>query len=144
MLAPGPPSLVRESFERRTGTTLHALRFKQAHSSTVGADADGVAALVVDPAHDDGAPSRRAYVVVYNDPFTTQEFVLHAFLKHARLTPADARSLMLAVHRFGVAVIAEGLHEDMAELKRALVDDARSQGAPLRVRLEPVQDGLDP
>jgi len=127
-LRPGVPSFVRESFERRTGLSLRDLRWRQAHGEVTDTD----------------ATTRRAYVVVYNDPFTTQEFVEHAFRTHAHLTPADAHALMLAVHRFGVAIIAEGLTVEMAKIKKAIVDDARATvGAPLRVRVEPIVDHVD-
>lgn len=127
-LRPGPPSFVRESFEKRTQKTLADLFWKRAWGDLIDVDTQ----------------TRRAYVVVYNDSFSTQDLVVRLLREHAHLTPADAETLMLSIHDHGVAVVAEGLTDDMRVIKEALIKDARKHGSPLRVRLEPVDDGLDP
>jgi ATP-dependent Clp protease adapter protein ClpS len=135
-LRPGPPAFVRDAFEARTKTTLRRVRFKAAHGVDVDVDDSG--------AGDAAAATRRAYVVLYNDPYSTQEFVVGALERHAHLTPHDALTLMNTVHHVGVAVVAEGLTDDMRAIKRAIDAAAARTGHPLRVRLEPVVDGLDP
>jgi ATP-dependent Clp protease adaptor protein ClpS len=127
-LRPGAPCFARDAFEKRTGTTLVDLLWQRAHGGVVDVD----------------AVSRRSCGVLYNDNYSTQELVVRVLRQHARLTPADAESLMLSVHRHGVAVVAEGLTAEMQGIKEAMLDDARRHGYPLRVRLEPVSDGLDP
>lgn len=127
-LRPGPPCFARESFEKRTGKSLADLLWKRAWGDLVDVD----------------TKTRRAYVVVYNDAFTTQDLVVRLLREHPRLTPHDAEELMLSIHDHGMAIVAEGLTDDMRVIKDALVKDARKHGSPLRVRLEPVDDGLDP
>ncbi len=127
-LRPGPPSFVRESFEKRTGKTLADLFWKRAWGDLVDVD----------------TKTRRAYVVVYNDSFSTQDLVVRLLRDQARLTPSDAEALMLSINDHGTAIVAEGLTEDMRAIKESMIADARKHGSPLRVRLEPVDDGLDP
>lgn len=135
-LRPGPPAFVRDAFEARTKTSLRRVRFKTAHGVDVDADGSGVG--------DAAVATRRAYVVLYNDPFSTQEFVVGVLERQAHLTPSDALKLMNTVHHVGVAIVAEGLADEMRAIKRAIDAAAARTGHPLRVRLEPVVDGLDP
>ena len=76
-------------------------------------------------------------VVMHNDDYTTQEFVVHVLIEFFRKDPTEAHHLMLRVHTAGKAIV--GLYtRDVAETKVAQVEDyAREMGHPLMLTLEP-------
>lgn len=79
---------------------------------------------------------RRFKVLLFNDDYTTMEFVIDVLCSVFRRTPAEATSLMLKVHREGRAVAGVYPH-DVAETKVLLTHElARSAGYPLRAGLE--------
>jgi ATP-dependent Clp protease adaptor protein ClpS len=76
-------------------------------------------------------------VVMHNDDFTTQEFVVHVLGTFFRKDPTEATALMLKIHMTGKAIVAV-YTRDIAETKVEQVTDyARSQGHPLLLTLEP-------
>lgn len=79
----------------------------------------------------------RYKVLLHNDEYTTMEFVVHVLVKHFKKSPAEATHIMLHVHHRGVGVA--GIYpKDAAETKVAeATDEARSEGMPLLVTLEP-------
>lgn len=76
-------------------------------------------------------------VVMHNDDYTTQEFVVHVLIHYFRKDPTEATALMLAVHTKGKAVV--GIYtKDIAETKcQQVIDEAREQGHPLMLTVEP-------
>jgi ATP-dependent Clp protease adaptor protein ClpS len=77
-------------------------------------------------------------VVLHNDDYTPQEFVVIVLKTFFRKTDTDARQIMLTVHHKGSG-IAGTYTRDIAESKVAQVSDfARDQGAPLRLTVESI------
>ena len=76
-------------------------------------------------------------VLMHNDDYTTQEFVVHVLTEFFRKDPTEAMHLMLKVHTTGKA-IAGVYTRDEAETKVALVTDyAQESGHPLMLTSEP-------
>ena len=82
------------------------------------------------------ARSRRFHVILFNDDYTTFEFVAQLLESVFRKSPAEALQVTLAVHRQGRGVAGTYTHE-VAETKvHAVHEQARSAGYPLRAGLE--------
>jgi ATP-dependent Clp protease adaptor protein ClpS len=76
-------------------------------------------------------------VVVHNDDYTTQEFVVEVMMRYFLKGPEEARQLMLFVHTKGRAVVGAYSH-DVAESKVEKVTRvARESGHPLLLTMEP-------
>jgi ATP-dependent Clp protease adaptor protein ClpS len=84
---------------------------------------------------------RRFKVLIYNDDFTTMEFVVYVLVKHFRKAPAEATHIMLQVHHKGVGVA--GIYtKDVAETKVAeATAEAREHEMPLKLEALPAEDG---
>ena len=76
-------------------------------------------------------------VILYNDDFTTQEFVIHILVSFFQKNQEDAFRLMLKVHLEGKAKV--GLFtKDIAESKVAVITSySRQNGMPLLLTAEP-------
>ena len=76
-------------------------------------------------------------VLLHNDDFTTQQFVVHILMKFFRKTETEATQVMLMVHHSGMGVA--GIYPaEVAEAKVAQVTDyARANDYPLKVTSEP-------
>lgn len=82
-------------------------------------------------------PPRRFRVLLHNDDFTTMEFVVDVLVRHFRRTATEATHIMLEVHLRGVG-LAGVYPRDVAETKvSAVMDEAREQGFPLLLTMEP-------
>ncbi|MEW5848155.1 MAG: ATP-dependent Clp protease adapter ClpS [Myxococcota bacterium] len=80
---------------------------------------------------------RNYKVLLHNDDFTTQEFVVLVLMRFFRKTQTEATQIMLQVHHEGVGVCGVFTHE-VAELKVAQVSEfARDNGYPLKCTMEP-------
>jgi ATP-dependent Clp protease adaptor protein ClpS len=87
---------------------------------------------------------RRYQVVVHNDDYTTMEFVVAMLMKHFHKPPAEAVHIMLLVHHKGAGV-AGVYSRDVAETKVAeVIDEARQEGMPLLLTVEPHGSSDDP
>jgi ATP-dependent Clp protease adaptor protein ClpS len=76
-------------------------------------------------------------VLLHNDDFTTQEFVVWVLETVFHLSPADAFAVMMHVHQSGVGV-AGLFTRDVAETKvKATQKLAEQNEFPLLVTLEP-------
>jgi ATP-dependent Clp protease adaptor protein ClpS len=80
-------------------------------------------------------------VLLHNDDFTTQEFVVWVLETVFQKDPAEARAIMLHVHLSGVGVA--GLYtRDVAETKQKVTQRlAEQQEFPLLVTVEPEPEG---
>ena len=75
-------------------------------------------------------------VVLYNDDFTTKEFVVSLLIGIFNKSETEAVSLMETVHRRGSAVIGVYSYDIAQTLAAATIQNARSNGFPLRCELE--------
>jgi ATP-dependent Clp protease adaptor protein ClpS len=85
--------------------------------------------------------ARRYRVIFYNDDYTTKWFVVDVLERFFHMTEANATAFMLVVHQTGRGV-AGVYTRDIAETK---VDEvhryAKEWGMPLRLDIEPEDDG---
>lgn len=78
----------------------------------------------------------RYTVILHNDDFTTQEFVVHVLVNFFHKSAEDAHRLMLKVHLEGKARVGSYI-KDIAETKVALITSySRQNGMPLLVTAE--------
>lgn len=77
-------------------------------------------------------------VILHNDDFTTQEFVVFVLMNFFYKNQVDAHRLMLKVHQEGKA--RAGIYtKDIAQTKAAIITSfSRQNGMPLLVTAEPV------
>jgi ATP-dependent Clp protease adaptor protein ClpS len=76
-------------------------------------------------------------VLLHNDDYTTQEFVVYVLERFFHKTETEARHIMLTVHHKGAAV-AGVYTKDIAETKaQQVMDAARENGMPLLLTTEP-------
>ncbi len=80
---------------------------------------------------------RRYKVTIYNDDFTTMDFVVKVLTEVFFKSRAEALALMLKVHHSGQSVV--GIYSlDIAKSKvKKATDMARAAGYPLRLTYEP-------
>jgi ATP-dependent Clp protease adaptor protein ClpS len=80
---------------------------------------------------------RKFQVLMHNDDYTTQEFVVHILQVYFRKDPTEASHIMIKVHTTGQAIV--GCYtRDVAETKVELVTGyARDNGMPLMITSEP-------
>lgn len=82
-------------------------------------------------------PPRMHHVLLHNDDFTTQEFVVDVLVRYFHRTPTDAVRIMLEVHHVGRGV-AGTYPLDVAEtLAEQVTAAARAEGFPLLLTVEP-------
>lgn len=76
-------------------------------------------------------------VIYVNDNQTSVEFVINSLVEYFQYTPATAEKITIDIHESGSAVVAV-LPFEIAEQKGVEVTvDARSNGYPLQIKLEP-------
>ena len=79
---------------------------------------------------------KRFKVLLFNDDYTTMEFVVAVLQSIFRLSPSEATQVMLRVHSQGHGVAGVYPH-DVAESKVLAVHErAQSAGYPLRAGME--------
>jgi ATP-dependent Clp protease adaptor protein ClpS len=79
---------------------------------------------------------RLYHVLLYNDDYTTMEFVVHVLESVFQKAPAEAYRIMMDVHRSGKGVCGAYPYE-VAETKVATVHEmARAEDFPLRAGVE--------
>jgi len=83
---------------------------------------------------------RRWKVLIWNDDFTTMDFVVYILIQYFRKSPAEATHVMLQVHHKGVG-IAGIYSKDVAETKVAeATAEARAHEMPLKLEAHPAED----
>lgn len=80
---------------------------------------------------------KKYVVIIFNDDFTTMDFVVMILMKIFHKTKEDAEQLMLKVHNEGQAAV--GVYSyDMARTKVNLsMSMAQEKGFPLRLVFQP-------
>ena len=80
---------------------------------------------------------RRYKVTIYNDDFTTMEFVVKILMEVFLKSEADAEALMLRVHRSTKAVVGVYTYDIAVSKVTKATQLAREAGFPLRLTCEP-------
>jgi len=76
-------------------------------------------------------------VLLHNDDYTTQEFVVWVLEHIFHKPPAEAFAVMLSVHQSGLGVAGVYTHDMAATKVQATTDAAEQQDFPLLVTMEP-------
>ena len=80
---------------------------------------------------------RRYKVTIYNDDFTTMEFVVKILTLVFYKSEAEAEALMLQVHHSDKAVVGIYSYDVATSKVRKATNMAREAGFPLRLTVEP-------
>ena len=80
---------------------------------------------------------RRFKVIMYNDDFTTMDFVVEVLVKVFMKSQEEAFSLMLTVHQSDKAVVGIYSYDIAASKVKKATCMAREAGFPLRLTYEP-------
>lgn len=83
---------------------------------------------------------RRYEVTIYNDDFTTMEFVVMILIQVFFKSQAEAETLMLQVHHSDKAVVGIYSYDVAVSKVRKATNMAREAGFPLRLTIEPEKD----
>ncbi len=106
---------------------------------------DSDSSVEVDVEHE-RVPKRpvRYNVVLYNDDYTTMEFVVESLIQFFAKTEVEATRIMLEVHHKGRGVAGTYIR-DVAESKADQVEaHARAHGHPLKCTAEPSETTTEP
>jgi ATP-dependent Clp protease adaptor protein ClpS len=86
----------------------------------------------------------RYSVILYNDDYTTMEFVVETLIHFFAKSEVDATRIMLEVHHKGRGMAGTYIR-DVAESKADQVEaHARASGHPLKCTAEPAETTSDP
>lgn len=96
--------------------------------STVGSTKEQTRAKVKEP--------KRYNVIMFNDDFTTMEFVVEILIDIFHLDAVTAESVMLSVHKSGKAVIGTYTYDIAVTKVRLAMGRAKSKGYPFRMTVE--------
>ena len=80
---------------------------------------------------------QRYKVTIYNDDFTSMEFVVKILTQVFFKSPADAERLMLQVHHSDKAVVGIYTYDVAVSKVKKATRMARDEGFPLRLTYEP-------
>ena len=83
---------------------------------------------------------RRYKVIIYNDDFTTMEFVVMILKQVFLQSDEEAEALMLQVHHSDKAVVGIYSYDIAVSKTRKSINMAREQGYPLRLTVEPEEE----
>ena len=83
---------------------------------------------------------RRYKVIIYNDDFTTMEFVVLILVQVFLKSEEEAQALMLQVHHSDKAVVGIYSYDIAVSKVRKASTMAREQNFPLRLTVEPEKD----
>ena len=82
---------------------------------------------------------RRYMVIIYNDDFTTMEFVVMILRQVFLKSEEEANALMLQVHHSDKAMVGLYSYDIAVSKARKATNMAREQGFPLRLTVEPYE-----
>ena len=80
---------------------------------------------------------RRYKVIIFNDDFTTMEFVVKILIEVFFKTETEAKALMLQVHRSVKAVVGVYTYDIAMSKVNKATRMASEEGFPLRLTCEP-------
>ena len=80
---------------------------------------------------------RRYKVTIYNDDFTTMEFVVKVLMQVFFKSQTEAEQLMLQVHHSDKAVVGIYTYDMAVSKVQKATSMAREEGFPLRLTYEP-------
>jgi len=80
---------------------------------------------------------RRYKVIIFNDDFTTMEFVVMILVQVFLKSQAEAEALMLQIHHSDKAVVGIYSYDIAVTKTRKATTMAREQDFPLRITVEP-------
>lgn len=83
---------------------------------------------------------KRYKVTIYNDDFTTMEFVVKILVEVFYKSEAEAEVLMLKVHHSDKAVVGIYSYDVATSKVRKATNMAREAGFPLRLTVEPEEN----
>lgn len=83
---------------------------------------------------------RRYKVIIFNDDFTTMDFVVKVLVEVFFKKKAEALMLMLKVHRVGQAVVGVYSYDVAVSKVRKATQMARDAGYPLRLTCQPEEE----
>lgn len=83
---------------------------------------------------------RRYKVIIYNDDFTTMEFVVMILKQIFFKSEEEAQTLMLQVHHSDKAVVGIYSYDIAVSKAKKATSMAREQGFPLRLTVEPEEE----
>lgn len=76
-------------------------------------------------------------VIYINDNQTAMEFVIESLINHFEYTPDTAEKITIDIHEAGSAVVAVLPYEIAEQKGIEITVEARSNGFPLQIKLEP-------
>lgn len=76
-------------------------------------------------------------VILHNDDYTTQEWVVHVLRDFFNKTHPEAVHIMLTVHHSGVAVVGVYSRDIAESMVENVTKASRAAGFPLRITCEP-------
>lgn len=80
---------------------------------------------------------RRYKVIIYNDDFTTMEFVVMILKQVFYKSEVEAETLMLQIHNSGKAIVGIYSYDVATSKVNKAINMAREEGFPLRLVAEP-------
>ena len=83
---------------------------------------------------------RRYKVIIYNDDFTTMEFVVMILKQIFLKSEEEAQALVLKVHHSDKAVVGIYSYDIAVTKARKATNMAREQNFPLRLTVEPFEE----
>lgn len=83
---------------------------------------------------------RRFKVIIFNDDFTTMEFVVLVLTSVFFKSSEEAEALMLAVHHSGSAVVGVFTYDVACSKVQKATRMAREKGFPLRLAVKPEEE----
>ncbi|MBR2238984.1 MAG: ATP-dependent Clp protease adaptor ClpS [Prevotella sp.] len=83
---------------------------------------------------------KRYKVIIYNDDFTTMDFVVMVLKQVFFKSEEEANALMLRVHHSDKAVVGIYTYDIAVSKARKAMGMAREQGFPLRLTVEPEEE----
>ena len=75
-------------------------------------------------------------VIMLNDDFTTMEFVLEVLVSIFHKDELSAQSIMMKVHRNGMAVVGKYPYDIASTRVRRALERANAEGFPFRMTIE--------
>ena len=80
---------------------------------------------------------RKYVIILHNDDFTTQEFVVFILVNFLHKNHLDAHQLMLKVHKEGKARVGFFTKDIALSKVQSITSFSRQNGMPLKVSAEP-------